>query len=125
MAGCVCRRTLHDALITPEPPVIVDHPVVSVLMKSSRAVFFRQTMLCLTLVAPFAYIISTDAIAQTQPPSGGQLLRQLTLPPAPPPADKPALSVEQNDKGRAGDTTPIPVRQIRITGNTFLPTSQL
>jgi hemolysin activation/secretion protein len=94
-------------------------------MKSSRAVFFRRTMLCLTLVAPFASIISTDAIAQTQPPSGGQLLRQLTLPPAPPPADKPALTVEQNDKARAGDTTPIPVRQIRITGNTFLPTSQL
>jgi len=94
-------------------------------MKSSRAVFSRLTLLCLSLAAPFASFISTDAIAQAQPPSGGQLLQQLTLPPPPPPADKPALSVEQNDKARAGDTTPIPVTQIRITGNTLLPTSQL
>jgi hemolysin activation/secretion protein len=94
-------------------------------MNSSRAVFPRVTMLCLALGGSFASVISTDAIAQTQPPGGGQLLQQLTLPPPPPPADKPALSIEETDKARASNTTPIPVRQIRITGNTLLPTSQL
>jgi hemolysin activation/secretion protein len=94
-------------------------------MKFSRAVFSRVTVLCLALGGSFASVIATDAIAQTQPPGGGQLLQQLTLPPPRPPADKPALSVEQWDKARAGDATPIPIRQIRITGNTLLPTSQL
>jgi hemolysin activation/secretion protein len=94
-------------------------------MNSPRTAFPRLTLLCLTLGGSFTAVLSTDAVAQTQPPGGGQLLQQLTLPPPPPPAEKPALSVEQTDKARASDTTPIPVRQIRITGNTLLPTSQL
>jgi hemolysin activation/secretion protein len=94
-------------------------------MNSPRTAFPQLTLLCLTLGGSFAAVLSTDAVAQTQPPGGGQLLQQLTLPPPPPPAEKPALAVEQTDKARASDTTPIPVRQIRITGNTLLPTSQL
>jgi hemolysin activation/secretion protein len=53
------------------------------------------------------------------------LLQQLTLPPPPPPADRPALSVERPETAHATSTTPISVKQIRITGNTLLPTSQL
>ena len=73
--------------------------------------------------------VSYDASAQTAPPvgtpGGGQLLQQLTLPPAPQPADKPSLSVEQPGHTRATSTTPIPVKHIRITGNTLLPESVL
>jgi hemolysin activation/secretion protein len=69
--------------------------------------------------------ISHNASAQTAPPGGGQLLQQLTPPPAPRPADKPSLSVEEPEGTRATSTTPIPVKHIRITGNTLLPESQL
>jgi hemolysin activation/secretion protein len=69
--------------------------------------------------------ISHNAAAQTTPPGGGQLLQQLTLPPSPPPTDKPSLSVEQPEQTRATSTTPIPVRHIRITGNTLIPGSKL
>lgn len=69
--------------------------------------------------------ISHNVLAQTAPPSGGQLLQQLTLPPPPPPADKPSLSVEQADNTRATATTPIPVKHIRITGNALIPENQL
>jgi hemolysin activation/secretion protein len=77
------------------------------------------------LTAALACVASSIAIAQTQPPSGGQLLQQLTLPPPPPPADKPAISIEQPDSALATNTTPIAVRQIRISGNTLLPTPKL
>jgi hemolysin activation/secretion protein len=69
--------------------------------------------------------LSSESIAQTQPPSGGQLLQQLTLPPPPPPADKPALTIEKPENGRASSSVPISVKQIRITGNTSVPTPQL
>jgi hemolysin activation/secretion protein len=94
-------------------------------MTFSRAVLPRVTVLCLALGALLASTISTDAVAQSQPPGGGQLLQQLTLPPPQPPADKPALSIQQADKARATNPTPIPITQIRITGNTLLPTPQL
>lgn len=67
----------------------------------------------------------TIADAQSQAPGGGQLLQQLTLPPAAPPADKPALSIEQPLTSRASSTTPIPVKRIRITGNTLIPEPRL
>ena len=65
------------------------------------------------------------AAQATQAPGGGQLLQQLTLPPPPPPADKPSLSIEQGGGTRATSTTPIPVKRIRITGNTLIPGAQL
>jgi len=69
--------------------------------------------------------ISHNVTAQTTPPGGGQLLQQLTLPPSPQPTDKPSLSVEQPEQTRATATTPIPVKHIRITGNTLIPDSKL
>lgn len=79
----------------------------------------------LALTAAWACIISSAVIAQTPPPGGGQLLQQLTLPPPPPPADKPALSIEHPGSALATSTTPIAVREIRISGNTLLPTAKL
>ena len=70
-------------------------------------------------------MISHDAGAQTAPPGGGQLLQQLTLPPAPQPSDKPSLSIEQPEPTRATSTTPIPVKHIRITGNTLIADAKL
>src|SRR5262249_47391350 len=69
--------------------------------------------------------ISHNVDAQTAPPGGGQLLQQLTLPPPQQPADKPSLSLEQPEVTRATSTTPIPVKHIRITGNTLIPESRL
>ena len=65
------------------------------------------------------------AWAQAQPPSGGQLQQQLTLPPQPPGASKPSLEIEQPGEKRSANTTPIPVKTIIITGNTLLPNAQL
>jgi hemolysin activation/secretion protein len=77
------------------------------------------------LAAALGLSVSYAATAQTQPPSGGQLLQQLTLPPASQPTDKPSLSIENPEKARANSSVPITVRQIRITGNESVPTPQL
>jgi hemolysin activation/secretion protein len=69
--------------------------------------------------------VSAFAAAQSQPPGGGQLLQQLTLPPAPQPKDKPALSIEQPENTRSTSNAPIPVKRIRITGNALLSTDEL
>jgi hemolysin activation/secretion protein len=65
------------------------------------------------------------ALAQAQPPTGGQLQQQLTLPPAPASASTPSLAIKQPTERRSANTTPIPVRVIEITGNTLLPASEL
>jgi hemolysin activation/secretion protein len=65
------------------------------------------------------------AFAQAQPPSGGQLQQQLTLPPPPSNASKPSIDIEQPAESRSANTTPIPVRVIEITGNSLLPTATL
>lgn len=73
---------------------------------------------------------SSLALAAT-PPDAGQTLQQLqpTLPPAAPSAPAPQL---QNPAAPAtpaaptvADTTPIPVQQVTITGNTAIPTAEL
>lgn len=80
---------------------------------------------CFALTLLLADAFLTTALAQAQPPSGGQLLQQLTLPPAPAPTEKPSLAVERPEQAHVTDTTPIPVKHIRITGNTLLSTSEL
>ena len=95
------------------------------IMHPERFTQSRIAVLCLALVILFSSGVPTDAIAQAQTPSGGQLLQQLTLPPPPQPADKPALTVERPGNAYATSTTPIPVKRIHITGNTLLPTPEL
>ena len=66
-----------------------------------------------------------SVFAQAQPPSGGQLQQQLTLPPGPANAAKPSLEIELSSEKRSANTAPIPVKVIEITGNTLLPSAQL
>jgi hemolysin activation/secretion protein len=70
-------------------------------------------------------MIPAMTFAQAQPPSGGQLQQQLTLPPAPANASKPSLEIEQPAEKGSVSTAPIPVKVIEITGNTLLPTAKL
>lgn len=84
-------------------------------------------------VAPLRVLLSIvlgiatpmGAFAQAQPPSGGQLQQQLTLPPPPANTSKPSIAIKHPAQARSVNTTPIPVRVIEITGNTLLPTAQL
>jgi hemolysin activation/secretion protein len=84
----------------------------------------RSTALAVAVGIALA-TFSDIACAQSQPPGGGQLLQQLTLPPPPAPADKPALSIEEPGSARATSTTPIPVKRIHIKGNTLIPEARL
>jgi hemolysin activation/secretion protein len=104
--------------------ITVASPALGPLRDPARAMSFGRRLGPL-LVAVLGVSLSCESAAQTQPPSGGQLLQQLTLPPLPPPADKPALSIEKPDKARADSSVAISVKQIRITGNESLPTPQL
>jgi len=65
------------------------------------------------------------ALAQAQPPSGGQLQQQLTLPPPPTITSTPSIAIERPAERRSANSTNIPVRVIEITGNKLLPTAQL
>jgi hemolysin activation/secretion protein len=80
----------------------------------------------LTIAAGLGLAMAAQlASAQSQAPGGGQLLQELTRPAPPAPKDKPALSIQQPGNARAESNTPIPVKLIRITGNTLLPTEKL
>lgn len=95
-------------------------------MTASRLQIPRVAMLgVLLLSAALGVAVPRAALAQAQPPSGGQLQQQLTLPPAPANASQPSLSIEQHGGARSANGTPIRVRVIEITGNTLLPTARL
>ncbi|MGH8199615.1 MAG: ShlB/FhaC/HecB family hemolysin secretion/activation protein [Steroidobacteraceae bacterium] len=94
-------------------------------MSSSRLRLSRVEPLRLLLSVALGIATPTAALAQAQPPSGGQLQQQLTLPPAPANASKPSIAIKQPTQARSANTTPIPVRVIAIIGNTLLPTAQL
>ena len=81
--------------------------------------------LALALGSVTSAAVPALALAQAQPPSGGQLQQQLNLPPPPPNTRNPSLSIQQPSQALATSTTPIPVRLIRISGNTLLPTDKL
>ncbi|QNK01271.1 ShlB/FhaC/HecB family hemolysin secretion/activation protein [Dyella telluris] len=62
----------------------------------------------------------------TPPPtSSGQLLQQVTRPPAEAPSSKLDLTIQPSSKESPQSTTRFMVRNITITGNTELPTDQL
>jgi hemolysin activation/secretion protein len=94
-------------------------------MRSSRLRNSRVDAFGLLLSAALGIAVPVAALAQAQPPSGGQLQQQLTLPPAPANASQPSITIEQPAERRSANTAPIPVRAIEITGNTLLPTAQL
>ncbi|MGH8316620.1 MAG: ShlB/FhaC/HecB family hemolysin secretion/activation protein [Steroidobacteraceae bacterium] len=81
--------------------------------------------LWLVLSVAFGTAPPVAAFAQAQPPSGGQLQQQLTLPPSPANTSKPSLMIQQPAETRSANTMPILVRVIEITGNTLLSTAQL
>jgi hypothetical protein len=94
-------------------------------MTLSRLRFFRVEPLGFILSVALGIATPKAVLAQAQPPSGGQLQQQLTLPPAPASASKPSIAIKQPTQARSANKTPIPVRLIEITGNTLLPTAQL
>jgi hemolysin activation/secretion protein len=94
-------------------------------MKLPGVAIPRAEALGLMLGVALAVAAPAPVSAQAQPPSGGQLQQQLTLPPAPPNATRPSISIEQPGEKRSQNTTPIPVQRIDITGNALIPTAPL
>ncbi|MGB6450472.1 MAG: POTRA domain-containing protein, partial [Steroidobacteraceae bacterium] len=94
-------------------------------MSPSRLRIPRVEPLGLLLSVALGCATPLAAFAQAQPPSGGQLQQQLTLPPAPANASIPSLEIEQPGEKRSASTAPIPVKVIEVTGNTLLSTAQL
>jgi hemolysin activation/secretion protein len=84
-----------------------------------------STHVASVLAVSLGMSVSCQSLAQSQPPGGGQLLQQLTLPPPPQPTDRPALAIEAPEGARARSSVPIAVGKIRITGNTAVPTERL
>ncbi len=78
-----------------------------------------RSLLSLALALP------AGLLAQT-PPGAGELLRE-TAPrrPATPPASPPVLSPAAPAEDAAADSTPIPVKTIRVVGHTALPEAEL
>ncbi|MFZ0009367.1 MAG: POTRA domain-containing protein [Steroidobacteraceae bacterium] len=94
-------------------------------MKLPGVAIPRAEALGLMLGVALAAAAPAPVSAQAQPPSGGQLQQQLTLPPAPPNATRPSISIEQPGEKRSQNTTPIPVQRIDIVGNALIPTAPL
>jgi hemolysin activation/secretion protein len=81
---------------------------------------YKQTLACLALALP------AFAVGQTVRPSAGQLLDQVAPAPSLPSAPlAPDVATAPAPKTASTDTTPIPVKQIVITGNTVIPTAEL
>lgn len=78
----------------------------------------------LLVPAALALCMSTTLQAQTAPPAG-TVLKQTTPPPSLPAAPGSLLKLPAPDRQDARATTPIPVRHVRIQGNTLLPTGDL
>lgn len=66
-----------------------------------------------------------SALAQSTPPTGGQLLRQVPQPPQSPASSQPELTIQNPGAATPQDTTPFRVRRIAIEGNSRFSTDTL
>jgi hemolysin activation/secretion protein len=86
-------------------------------------IFYMQRI---HILLPLGLALPALALAQPVRPSGGQLLNEITpvssLPSAPLSSD---IATAPAPEAAPIDTTPIPVKQIVITGNTVIPTAEL
>ncbi len=64
------------------------------------------------------------ALAQT-PPTAGQILQQVTPPPAPPAVEAPRITVEEKPVAPQGGGERVPVKGLRFTGNEAFTAEQL
>ena len=58
-------------------------------------------------------------------PNSGQILQQVTPPPAPAPKAAPDLTIAPNDAATPDDSTPFAVTRLQIDGNTVFATATL
>ena len=74
----------------------------------------------------FALVLPALAVAQTVRPGAGQLLNEVAPAPSLPSAPlAPDVATAPAPAAAPTDSTPIPVKQIVITGNTVIPTAEL
>ena len=93
-------------------------------MTSMRKEVPRPALLCVALALALGTTVVQAQSRGTPPPNSGQLLQQLQQPTQPPPSEL-NLNVQRPPTARSQNTTPIPVREIQITGNTQIPTDKL